>query len=89
MTSTPPARPAPGPPAPQRTVDGTLTVMAGDTLWEITAQYLGQGASDAEVSAHLDSWHEHNRLSSHGDLIHPGDRLTVPQTLLDRAAAQH
>ena len=63
--------------------DGALTVVAGDTLWDITAQLLGPGATDGAVCSHLGSWLAHNTLAHHGDLIRPGDVLQVPSELLN------
>lgn len=84
---TEPAASAPNPPARERVADGVLTVMAGDTLWDLTAQLMGPDASDCAVSQHLTQWLEHNALAEHGDLIHPGDQLRVPPELLDPQTA--
>ncbi|MDO4918646.1 hypothetical protein [Kocuria sp.] len=82
-TGTPGAAPVSAAPARTRVVDGTLTVVSGDTLWDLTAELLGPGASDATVYHHLTSWLEHNSLAQHGDLIRPGDQLRVPPEVLD------
>lgn len=45
--------PAPLPeraPAPERVIDGSLTVVRGDTLWDLTEQLLGARATDEDVS---------------------------------------
>ncbi len=77
------------PPAGQRVSDGVLTVMAGDTLWDLTEQLLGPGATDATVCQNLPSWLELNTVAHHGDLIRPGDQLRVPPHLLDPAGTPH
>lgn len=76
------------PPARERVADGVITVMAGDTLWDLSSQLLGPDVSDATVSQHLASWLEHNTLAEHGDLIHPGDQLRVPPQLLTQQNAR-
>lgn len=81
-----PAGPA-GPHARERVGDGALTVVAGDTLWDLTAQLLGPGATDEAVCSHLGSWLAHNTLAEHGDLIRPGDVLQVPPELLKAAGS--
>ena len=75
------------PAARDRVADGALTVVEGDTLWDLTAQLLGPGAADGAVCGHLASWLDHNTLAEHGDLIHPGDVLRVPPRLLDAAGS--
>lgn len=72
-------------PAPQRLTDGSITVVSGDTLWDLTEQLLGPGATVEDICRDLGSWADHNVLSQHGNLIHPGDRLQVPAQLLDAA----
>lgn len=80
--------PATNPPAQERVVDGVITVMAGDTLWDLTSQLLGPDVSDAVVSQNLTAWLEHNTLAEHGDLIHPGDQLRVPPHLLTQQGSR-
>ncbi|HBH55670.1 MAG TPA: hypothetical protein DDY46_03315, partial [Kocuria sp.] len=65
--------------------DGSITVVSGDTLWDLTEQLLGPGATVEDICRDLGSWADHNVLSQHGNLIHPGDRLQVPAQLLDAA----
>lgn len=77
------------PPAGQRVFDGVLTVMAGDTLWDLTGQLLGPGATDASVCQNLPAWLELNTVAQDGDLIRPGDQLRVPPHLLDPAGTPH
>lgn len=69
-------------PAPHRVTDSTLTVVQGDTLWDITAQFLGPQATPAQIAAQTATWLEHNDLEYGGDLIRPGDQLQVPPHLL-------
>ena len=86
--STPMLEPA-NPPAGQRVSNGVLTVMAGDTLWGLTEQLLGPGATDATVCHNLPAWLELNAVAHQGDLIRPGDQLRVPPHLLDPAGTPH
>lgn len=95
-TGTAPARPAPPPVAPPdegtrggaapplsvRTVDGTVTVVRGDTLWSLAAAQLGAGASDAQIAAAWPVWYQHNRhvLTDGPDRLLPGQQLLVPGT---------
>lgn len=72
-------------PAPERVVDGSLTVVRGDTLWDLTEQLLGARATDEDVCRHLGSWAELNVLEADGDLIRPGQQLRVPPQLLGSA----
>ncbi|RKQ36712.1 hypothetical protein [Kocuria tytonis] len=74
-------------PARERVIEGTVTVLSGDTLWDLTAGLLGPGATDDAVCRHLPSWLEHNTLAQDGDLIRPGDQLRVPPQLLDAAGS--
>lgn len=76
-----------GPNARERVSDGAVTVVAGDTLWDLTTQLLGPGTTDEAVCSHLGSWLTHNTLAQHGDLIRPGDVLRVPPELLDAAGS--
>lgn len=84
------AAPLPAPdavPAPHRVADSTLTVIQGDTLWDITGQFLGPQATPAQIAAQTTTWLEHNDLESGGDLIRPGDQLQVPPHLLEIPAS--
>ncbi|WP_139318513.1 LysM peptidoglycan-binding domain-containing protein [Kocuria sp. CNJ-770] len=74
----PGAHPAPA----ERTVDGAVTVLRGDTLWSLAAAQLGPGASAAEVDRAWPAWYELNRhVLPHGPhLLLPGQRLVVPGT---------
>ena len=87
-TAGPAAQPA-NPPAGQRVSDGVLTVMAGDTLWDLTEQLLGPGATDTAVCQNLPAWLKLNTVAHHGDLIRPGDQLRVPPHLLAPTATPH
>ncbi len=70
-------------PAPNRVTDSTLTVVQGDTLWDITTQFLGPRATPAQIAAQTVTWLEHNDLQHGGDLIRPGEQLRVPPHLLE------
>ncbi|MFD1214873.1 LysM peptidoglycan-binding domain-containing protein, partial [Arthrobacter sp. GCM10027362] len=82
-------QPAAPPPSPGlvsgRTPDrqsepGTVTVRAGDTLWDIAARDLGSLATDAEIAAHWPRWYAANRAVIGADpaLLVPGQILTPP-----------
>lgn len=73
--------------APARVVDSTITVIRGDTLWDLTAQFLGPQATPAQIAAQTATWLEHNELQNHGHLIHPGEQLQVPPHLLAMSSA--
>lgn len=82
------ATPATGPvPAAHRVVDGKLTVVEGDTLWDLTAQLLGFPADVSAVSAGVGAWLSHNDLAFEGNLIRPGDQLHVPPAFLTATAS--
>lgn len=69
------------PPSPaDRTVDGTVTVLRGDTLWSLAAAQLGPGASDEQIARAWPAWYELNRhlLPCGPHLLLPGQRLVVP-----------
>jgi nucleoid-associated protein YgaU len=58
----------------------TVSVRAGDTLWEIAAAHLPAGSDDAAVAAAWPRWYEANRdvIGPDPGLIHPGQVLTAP-----------
>lgn len=69
-------RPRVGPEHPDRAV----TVVAGDTLWDLARAELGPGATDADVTARWRATYAANRdvIGPEADLILPGQRLTLP-----------
>lgn len=74
-----------GLPLPDRTLgsaEHTITVRPGDSLWRIAGRLL-PGADDVELVAAMRSLHTHNRgiLGPDPDLLHPGQRLRLPDTL--------
>ena len=59
-----------------------VTVMAGDTLWDIAARHLGPAASDVDVALHWPRWYAANK-SQIGESPHvllPGQILKAPST---------
>lgn len=62
------------------TVAATVTVRAGDTLWDIAAAHLPAGSDDAAIAAAWPHWYETNRdvVGPDPGLIHPGHVLTAP-----------
>ncbi|NKX53830.1 LysM peptidoglycan-binding domain-containing protein [Arthrobacter mobilis] len=58
----------------------TVTVRAGDTLWQIAARDLGSLATDAEIAAHWPRWYAANREAIGADpgFLLPGQLLTPP-----------
>jgi hypothetical protein len=78
---TPPASPGPLPghaPAREQPGEGTVTVRAGDTLWDIAARDLGALATDAEIAAHWPRWYAANR-----DVIGADPAFLVPGQILN------
>lgn len=75
--SPPPPSPAPEEPAPR---ECQVVVAAGDTLWDIAAQRLGAGATDAEIDAAWRADYAANAVvvGPDPDLILPGQVLVVP-----------
>jgi LysM domain len=73
----------PATPAPRAAVAShprEVVVRPGDSLWSIAADLLGRGAGDAEVTAAWHRLHDANRSRvGDPDLIHPGQRLLVPE----------
>jgi nucleoid-associated protein YgaU len=57
-----------------------VTVLAGDTLWDIVAAYLGPEASDVDVALEWPRWYEANRALIGGspDVLLPGQILRAP-----------
>lgn len=62
-------------------VSGEVTVLAGDTLWDIAKKDLGPGASDVEVALHWPRWYQANRalIGLSPDVLLPGQVLHAPQ----------
>ncbi|PAU91168.1 hypothetical protein CK505_07160 [Kocuria sp. WN036] len=69
-----------GPSVAERTVDGAVTVVRGDTLWSLAAAHLGPEASDQQVARAWPRWYELNRpvLPDGPHRLLPGQRLVVP-----------
>lgn len=85
LATTPPAPPAPCLPrtessTAERTVDGAVTVVRGDTLWSLAASRLGPEASAEQVARAWPHWYELNRhvLLDGPHRLLPGQRLQVP-----------
>ena len=57
-----------------------VTVLAGDTLWEIVAAYLGPEASDVDIALEWPRWYAANRTLIGGspDVLLPGQILQAP-----------
>lgn len=75
-------RPAPLRPAhkPASRSKQPVVVRSGDSLWSITARWLGPGASDAAVAARWRSWYATNRtvVGPDPDVLRPGQVLSPP-----------
>jgi hypothetical protein len=59
-----------------------VTVLAGDTLWDIASRHLGPAASDVDVALHWPRWYDANK-SQIGESPHvllPGQILKAPST---------
>ncbi|MFE7631198.1 LysM peptidoglycan-binding domain-containing protein [Kocuria sp. NPDC057446] len=69
-----------GSPVAERTVDGAVTVVRGDTLWSLAAAQLGPEASEKQVARAWPAWYELNRhvLTDGPHRLLPGQRLLVP-----------
>lgn len=67
-----------GPLPPQSSMP--VTVLAGDTLWDIAARDLGPGATDREVALHWPRWYQANRavIGENPDVLLPGQILDPP-----------
>jgi hypothetical protein len=61
---------------------GSVTVQAGDTLWDIAARYLGPGASDLDVALQWPRWYDANRalIGQNPDVLLPGQLLQPPSS---------
>lgn len=59
-----------------------VTVLAGDTLWDIASHELGPAASDVEVALHWPRWYEANKaqLGENPHVLLPGQILKAPST---------
>ena len=76
-------RPAPRAGTTEQTtpsVDATVTVVPGDSLWAIAARHLPAGSTDAEVADAWPAWYAANAatIGADPDLILPGQHLHVP-----------
>ncbi len=65
------------PPSP-----GEVTVLAGDTLWDIASRHLGPGASDVDVALYWPRWYEANKaqIGENPDVLLPGQILKTPSS---------
>lgn len=69
------------PSAPAASIaEATHVVAPGDSLWAITADLLGEGASDADIAQWWPQLYEANRdvIGANPSLIHPGQELAIP-----------
>ncbi|MGO4234868.1 LysM peptidoglycan-binding domain-containing protein [Pseudarthrobacter sp. YAF2] len=59
----------------------TVTVLAGDTLWDIVATRLGPGASDVDIALEWPRWYTANRgqIGGNPDVLLPGQILQAPK----------
>jgi len=59
----------------------TVTVLAGDTLWDIVAAHLGPGASDVDIALEWPRWYSANRgqIGGNPDVLLPGQILQPPK----------
>ncbi|MFF1881047.1 LysM peptidoglycan-binding domain-containing protein [Pseudarthrobacter sp. NPDC058196] len=57
-----------------------VTVLAGDTLWDIVASQLGPGASDVDIALEWPRWYSANRgqIGGNPDVLLPGQILQAP-----------
>lgn len=57
-----------------------ITVLAGDTLWDIAARDLGPAASDVDVALHWPRWYQANKaeIGEDPDVLFPGQILKPP-----------
>lgn len=58
----------------------SIVVQAGDCLWTLVAEHLGEGASIAQISAEVERWWEANAelIGSDPDRLTPGQVLVLP-----------
>lgn len=73
-----PLRAAQDPPPPS----GEVTVLAGDTLWDIASRQLGPNASDVDVALHWPRWYDANKaqIGENPHVLLPGQILKAPST---------
>jgi hypothetical protein len=71
-----PVRAGQAPPEPL----AEITVLAGDTLWDIAARDLGPAASDVDVALHWPRWYQANKaeIGENPDVLLPGQILKPP-----------
>jgi len=57
-----------------------VTVLSGDTLWDIVAGYLGPGASEVDIALEWPRWYAANRglIGESPDVLLPGQILQAP-----------
>ncbi|MGX1160366.1 hypothetical protein FBY31_1266 [Arthrobacter sp. SLBN-100] len=62
------------------TAAASVTVLAGDTLWDIAASAKGPGATDVEIAMEWPRWFEANRalIGQNPDVLLPGQILQPP-----------
>jgi nucleoid-associated protein YgaU len=67
-------------PAAGHLVDEAVVVRRGDSLWSITARYLGPSATADEIAREWPRWHDanHDVIGDDPDLIRPGQVLHPP-----------
>ncbi|GGH97746.1 LysM peptidoglycan-binding domain-containing protein [Arthrobacter liuii] len=59
---------------------GAVTVLAGDTLWDIVSAHLGPEASDVDIALEWPRWYAANRelIGGSPDVLLPGQILQAP-----------